>query len=388
MLLTFAIRFFTMPALAARPTSIASVNYNADDTCFTRLIFNKGAQLEKSPVAHEPTHFSVQAGSFSNTFQVFQRKCLLRCSGVFNEFFRDAMILVSNESLLALRRFLQTTFRRLSAALLQAPSVFAQLFPKSFDFLARIRLAFAGGGYLYNAKICYTKGMRGTDYKHLKHAGIYLLRNNVTNKIYVGQATNIYRRIYDHMRPKNSSRISKLYRSAAKYGWDAFTCELLEKVDALEMLNERETFWIQHFQSHKKTVGYNICEFGGVTLGRRHSDETRQKMSDNRPSYSGESNPFFGKKHSEESKAKVGAANAKWERTEEYKAKLKAAKSPKSGWQTKKVQQINPETGDVIKVWGNRFEAANAVQIHHSNIARVCRHPTHKAKGYWWRYVE
>jgi len=153
MLLTFPVRFLTMPALVARSGCVARVYCDANHARFSCLVFNETAQLGKCPVAHEPTHFFVQAGSFSDTFQVFQRKCLLRCFGVFNQFLANAMVLVTDKPLLAFRRFLQAPFRRFSAALLKPSAMFPQLLPKCLDFLTRVAFAFTGGYDVHNPEV-------------------------------------------------------------------------------------------------------------------------------------------------------------------------------------------------------------------------------------------
>jgi len=43
-------------------------------------------------------------------------------------------------------------------------------------------------------------------------------------------------------------------------------------------------------------------------FGRRHSEDSRQLMRENRKSTEGENNPMFGKKHSSETKAKLSLA--------------------------------------------------------------------------------
>lgn len=236
--------------------------------------------------------------------------------------------------------------------------------------------------------------MKATDYKHLNYSGIYLLRNTINDKVYVGQAGNIYHRIFEHLRARNSILKNKLYRASAKYGWDAFTCELLEKVDEPELLNERETFWIQHFHAHVN--GYNICEFGGVTRNYRHSAETRQKMSNNRPSYEGELNPFFGKNHTDEARSKVGKANASYVRTEEHKTKTRetSRKNALLGLNrgTKPpipVLQIDPMTMQVVRRWDSISDAARAVGAKDSDIGDVCKGKVGRKsrKGYLWKYA-
>ncbi len=44
--------------------------------------------------------------------------------------------------------------------------------------------------------------------------------------------------------------------------------------------------------------------------GKKHSEETKRKISEiKKETSSGENNPFYGKKHTEETKRKIGEAN-------------------------------------------------------------------------------
>ncbi len=154
MLLTFAIRLLTMPALATSARGVARVNNSHFNTRHLCLVGAKTPQLSESPVSHLPTHLFVKAvRSVSNPFQVFKSKCLLRCFGIFDQFLANAMIPVSYKPLLTFSRFLQATFGALRAALLQAPSMFPQLLPKCFDFFARVAFAFTGSRYLNDSEV-------------------------------------------------------------------------------------------------------------------------------------------------------------------------------------------------------------------------------------------
>lgn len=53
-----------------------------------------------------------------------------------------------------------------------------------------------------------------------------------------------------------------LKRAIAKFGKSNFIKEVLEIVDTKERLSEREKFWICHFDSTNKKIGYNISKGG------------------------------------------------------------------------------------------------------------------------------
>lgn len=92
-----------------------------------------------------------------------------------------------------------------------------------------------------------------------KITGIYLIKNKVNGKEYIGLSNNCTRRWYDHrskgMNPKKKGDLMKpLYRAFRKYGLENFSFEILEECEK-EKLCEREMYWIEKREAYKK--GYN-----------------------------------------------------------------------------------------------------------------------------------
>jgi len=96
--------------------------------------------------------------------------------------------------------------------------------------------------------------------------GIYKIENLINGKKYIGQATDLKRRIREHKNPSKYNdpkyaaynfTLSKAFR---KYGLENFSFEIIEKCKE-EELDDREKYWIQYFNSYYK--GYN------ETLGGR-----------------------------------------------------------------------------------------------------------------------
>jgi group I intron endonuclease len=88
--------------------------------------------------------------------------------------------------------------------------------------------------------------------------GIYKITNTITGTSYVGQATNIALRIYQHLHSAISDKASDydypLHKAIRKYGADNFVFEILEECDNC-MLNERERYWVAFYDTFKS--GYN-----------------------------------------------------------------------------------------------------------------------------------
>lgn len=127
-------------------------------------------------------------------------------------------------------------------------------------------------------------------------SGIYKITNKINNKSYIGQSTKVKNRIAVHRRAARTLVISK---AILKYGVDNFEFEVLLYCEIHELDRyEKELIGIYNTASPN---GYNI-ELGGHE-NKVVSEETKKKLSEQRKGwYVGEKNPFYGKKHNEESK--------------------------------------------------------------------------------------
>lgn len=128
-------------------------------------------------------------------------------------------------------------------------------------------------------------------------SGIYLIENVINNKKYVGQSLNVAYRISKHKccLRKNTHENQYLQRSFVKYGEENFQFTILEYCE-VEMLDEREVFYINFFDSMNFEKGFNL-ESGG-NLGKIVSESTREKKR-------GENNPMYNKKATEKTRLKM-----------------------------------------------------------------------------------
>lgn len=99
--------------------------------------------------------------------------------------------------------------------------------------------------------------------KHKNKSGIYCIKNIINNKVYVGKAKCIYKRIVNHISSLNSknSKSSNIYliNSWHKYGKDNFEYFVLEYLELNEdLLSKRESYWINKLESLNKKKGYNL----------------------------------------------------------------------------------------------------------------------------------
>lgn len=208
-----------------------------------------------------------------------------------------------------------------------------------------------------------------------KRSGIYIIKNIIDGKIYVGSACNLKSRINNHIWSlrKNKHANIKLQRAYDKYGENSFTFNVLEFVDIdrddsrfKEILLEREQYWIDKTRACERGVGYNIMTKAGSNIGYVPTEETRKNIS---KKHKGKSfNDFFykGIVFSDEfiQKMKEGIKNSKKRRSKRY--------------------VINIDTGkkyDYIKL------AEDELGIDSSSISMVCRGKMEMAGGFRWRYL-
>lgn len=91
---------------------------------------------------------------------------------------------------------------------------------------------------------------------------IYLISNNVNDKLYVGQTIQtLKKRFNGHCCYSKSDRSANMLikRAIHKYGRDKFHITLLEECPQ-DKMNEREAYWISFYDSYNK--GYNLTKGG------------------------------------------------------------------------------------------------------------------------------
>lgn len=108
-------------------------------------------------------------------------------------------------------------------------------------------------------------------------SGIYKIRNLINNKIYIGSSINVSVRISQHkLQLKNKKHHNKYLQSSVnKYGIENFEYSILEYCNENELL-EREEYYINYYNSNNNNFGYNIESF--INGRKRHSEETKKKI--------------------------------------------------------------------------------------------------------------
>ncbi len=112
-------------------------------------------------------------------------------------------------------------------------------------------------------------------------SGIYIIRNLINGKVYIGKAKCIYKRMKQHitqLNTKSKDENAHMINAWHKYGKQSFAYTVLEYLELDPILiAQKELFYQRQYNVTDSTVGYNKridSETGMIT-----SDETRKKLS-------------------------------------------------------------------------------------------------------------
>lgn len=88
---------------------------------------------------------------------------------------------------------------------------------------------------------------------------IYIIRNRINDKVYIGQSINAAERFIQHCKPSVIKDNLAIDKAIQKYGANNFWYEIIE--EQIENYNEREKYWIDYYISLVPN-GYNIMAGG------------------------------------------------------------------------------------------------------------------------------
>lgn len=120
---------------------------------------------------------------------------------------------------------------------------------------------------------------------------VYIHRNNINNKIYIGMTKDVQTRWRNNgIAYKPYGGVSHFWEAIQKYGWNNFSHEILENNLSKEQAELKEQMYIFLWDSRNRECGYNIAEGGnGGTIylthprgmkGKKHSRDWSIKHSE------------------------------------------------------------------------------------------------------------
>ena len=128
---------------------------------------------------------------------------------------------------------------------------------------------------------------------------IYKATNQINGKVYIGQTVgNFQDRIRSHKCDVSKRRTNGYFHKAIrKYEFKNFKWQVICICHSIDVLNEMEAYYISHYNSIHKDVGYNLNLGGKGQVGFKHTQESIKKMVEAKLGKT-------GKKHTEEKKQK------------------------------------------------------------------------------------
>lgn len=271
---------------------------------------------------------------------------------------------------------------------------------------------------------------------------IYIITNKISGEQYVGQTIKgAQKRFREHISYAKKCKGSLLHFKIREYGSENFFVEVIESSVPYVELDNKEIYYIEKLQTLAPN-GYNVHR-GGTAY---RTEMMRNKMSecvsgDKNPMYNakGEKNHFYGKKHTEETKAFIGKNNADWynnleeekkyaikqrlkdsrdkitetfgsgmkgkNHSEDTKLRIKEvmigriiteehrANMIKNNPNKKSVAMLDKDTEEVLRVFesvadGLRWLKKENITFSNHGLAAVCRGEQKSFAGYKWKYTE
>ena len=229
--------------------------------------------------------------------------------------------------------------------------------------------------------------------------GIYMYKNRINGKIYIGQTVNVYLRRRQHENPTGQDRThqfdSEFHRDMRKYGIENFEFSILEECSPKD-LNEREIYWISKYETTEN--GYNVKRggSGGWVNGKTvyQVEIGTGKIIAEYPSIRSAARSV-GCNAGDIKRVCVGllqsAAGVAWCLVDDYRKEDYVGKKPnprRPYVKAKPVLQIDLETGETVMEYASVHDAAKAMGVHRNNIYNCCQHKWKTSCGFKWEYKD
>ena len=240
-----------------------------------------------------------------------------------------------------------------------------------------------------------------------KNYKIYIHKNKINNKIYVGQTKQSLNRRFRH-NGEGYKHCVYFYSAIQKYGWDNFTHQLVYDNLTQEQANQKEKELILKYNTQNRNFGYNISQGGNNFISSEQMTEInkkrwRQGIYDNikQSVYCIELNQTFESALKAKRQLKIDDSSIlkcckgllnyagikdgiplHWIYTKDItQQKIINLKNKKEQIKGRSIPRRCIETG---VIYSSAAEAAKALNLDASSIGKCCVYKTRTCGGYHW----
>jgi len=146
--------------------------------------------------------------------------------------------------------------------------------------------------------------------------GVYKI-TNPNGRVYIGSSIDIERRMNQYKRIQENQRQRKLYNSLIKYGFENHKVEILCECDVSEIYELERYYGDLYDSTSPKNLNCVLPKSSDKPV--KISDETKKRLSESRL---GEKHWNFGKTRSKEIKDKISIAHKGKKHSDEHRQKV------------------------------------------------------------------
>jgi group I intron endonuclease len=228
-----------------------------------------------------------------------------------------------------------------------------------------------------------------------RKSGIYKITNIINGKIYIGSTKTSFKKRYtEHIYDLNTNTHCNehLQNAFDKYGSGNFTFEILEIIEDKSQIIPKEQYYLDLYQSYNSKIGYNILKNAFSSEGFKHSEETKNYLSNIKKGKKQHVNTYnailkanIGSKRTLESRIKMSKAQ-KGKNVSKKSIELRLLKVKGKTFKNKRCIIKCDFNFNIISIFNNLKECSDNINMSMSNIRSICNGRTIQPKDYILMY--